>query len=183
MNLPPENLIEALLFSQSELVPAAELRRLVAEALGRMPTEAEWTAWLEALRHRYAESSLELVEAAGGYGLRTRPAYGAWLCQVQNRPQPTPLSKPLLETLALVAYHQPVTRSYIQHLRGTPSDYAIERLLELELIEPAGRASLPGRPMLYRTTAKFLELLGLRSLADLPRPEAFLPQPAHIDPP
>jgi segregation and condensation protein B len=113
------------------------------------------------------------MEVAGGYALRTRPEYGALLAQALGLQTPIRLSKPLLETLALIAYHQPTTKAFVSQIRGTQSDYAVDRLLELELIEPAGRLDLPGKPLAYRTTAKFLELLGLRSLNDLPKPTDF----------
>ncbi len=185
---PLENILEACIFANKEPLSLKNLHKAAEYAAGRHFPVEEVEAALERLRQRYASTSLELVELAGGYTLRTRPDYGEVLAKVLGLQQPFRLSKPLLETLAVIAYHQPVTRPFINHLRGVQSDYAVEKLLELELIEPAGRADLPGKPLAYRTTAKFLEILGLRSLADLPRlsdltDAASLPDPTHIHPP
>lgn len=185
---PLENLLEAILFTNAEPLPLAHLKKAAEYILQRRLSEGELAEALERLKQRYLPTSIELLEVAGGYALRTRPGYGEALAKFLGLQQPLRLSKPLLETLAIVAYHQPTTKPFITHLRGTQSDYAVEKLLELELIEPAGRADLPGRPLTYRTTAKFLELLGLRSLSDLPRLGEIssetlpLPQPSDIHP-
>lgn len=185
---PLENILEACIFANKEPLSLKNLHKAAEYAAGQRFSVEEIEAALERLRERYAPTSIELIELAGGYTLRTRPDYGEALAKFLGLQQPLRLSKPLLETLAIVAYHQPVTRPFIHHLRGVQSDYAIEKLLELELIEPAGRADLPGKPLTYRTTAKFLEVLGLRTLEDLPRlseitDTATLPDPTHIHPP
>lgn len=185
---PLENILEACIFANKEPLSLKNLHKAAEYASGRRFSAEEVEAALERLRQRYAPTSIELVEVAGGYTLRTRPDYGETLAKILGLQQPLRLSKPLLETLAIIAYHQPVTRPFVNHLRGVQSDYAVEKLLELELIEPAGRADLPGKPLTYRTTPKFLELLGLRSLADLSRlseitDTTHLPDPTHIHPP
>ena len=171
--LPLENLIEALLFVNPSPLSAELLQETLTHLLGRSISSEELSEAIEKLRARYASTSIELMEVAGGYALRTRPEYGALLAQALGLQTPIRLSKPLLETLALIAYHQPTTKAFVSQIRGAQSDYAVDRLLELELIEPAGRLDLPGKPLAYRTTAKFLELLGLRSLSDLPKPTDF----------
>ncbi|GIV25609.1 MAG: segregation and condensation protein B [Bacteroidia bacterium] len=168
---PLENLIEAILFVHPEPLPERRLQQAVSAILGREVTAEEVQTAIGALQVRYAFTSLEVQAVAEGYAFRTRPEYGAAIAKFLGLQQPIRLSKALLETLAVIAYHQPVTKAFVSHLRGTQSDYAVEKLLELELIEPAGRADLPGKPLMYRTTPKFLELVGLRSLADLPRVE------------
>lgn len=168
---PLENLIEAILFVHPEPVPLRRLEEALSAMVGRKVGPEEVQIAVEALQTRYASTSLEVYPVAEGYALRTRPAYGAAIAKFLGLQQPIRLSKALLETLAVIAYHQPVTKAFVSHLRGTQSDYAVEKLLELELIELAGRAELPGRPLMYRTTPKFLELVGLRSLGDLPRVE------------
>lgn len=185
---PLENILEACVFANKEPLSLKNLHKAAEYAAGQQFSLEEVEAALECLRQRYAPTSIELIEVAGGYTLRTRPDYGAVLAKILGLQQPLRLSKALLETLAIIAYHQPITRSFLNHLRGVQSDYGVEKLLELELIEPAGRADLPGKPLTYRTTAKFLEILGLRSLADLPRLSEItdttqLPDPAHIHPP
>ena len=170
---PLENLIEAILFVNPNPLSSDLLQKTLAHLVRRTVSSEELSEALEKLRARYAATSIELIEVAGGYALRTRPGYGALLAQALGRQTPIRLSKPLLETLAIVAYHQPTTKAFVSQMRGTQSDYAVDRLIELELIEPAGRLDLPGKPLSYRTTSKFLELLGLRSLSDLPRPSDF----------
>lgn len=170
---PLENLIEALLFINPNPLSEDVLQKTASHLLKRTISAEELQEALDKLRQRYALTSIELIEVAGGYGLRTRADYGALLARALGLQTPIRLSRPLLETLAIIAYHQPTTKAFVSQMRGTQSDYAVDRLLELELIEPAGRLDLPGKPLAYRTTAKFLELLGLRSLNDLPRPADF----------
>ncbi|MCS7189250.1 MAG: SMC-Scp complex subunit ScpB [Bacteroidia bacterium] len=186
-NYPLENIIESFLFVNSEPISSSTLQKALECVLHRTVSPEEMSAALQELKRRYAPTSLELLEIGGGYALRTRPAYGELVAEFLGFRNPIKLSKPLLETLAVIAYHQPITRAMINHLRGVQSDYAVERLLELELIEPAGRASLPGKPLAYRTTRRFLELLGVNSLEELPQPEDFvntasLPKPPNIYP-
>ncbi|MCS6895523.1 MAG: SMC-Scp complex subunit ScpB [Bacteroidia bacterium] len=179
---PLENLIEAILFTNSNPVSISALQKAVEYITGTSYVQKDIEHALEILRQRYSISSIEIIEVAGGYALRTRPGYGEALAKYIGLQNPLHLSKPLLETLAIIAYHQPVTRPFINHLRGVQSDYAVDRLLELELIEPAGRANLPGKPLSYRTSAKFLELLGLRSLEDLPKLRELSDTPSPPDP-
>jgi segregation and condensation protein B len=154
--------IEALLFAAPEPVSVARLARVggltVAEALAGLE---ELRAHLEGHGHAIA-----LVEVAGGYQLVTRPEYAEWAQAVAHRPQP-PLSRAALETLAIVAWRQPITRAEIEELRGVQSEAALATLLERGLIAEQGRAEAPGRPYLYGTTRRFLEHFGLRSLEDL----------------
>lgn len=179
---PLENLIEAILFTNSTPLTLSALQKAAEYITGRSFSREMVAHAIETLRQRYAPTSIELIEVAEGYALRTRPGYGEALSKYLGLQNPLPLSRPLLETLAIIAYHQPVTRPFINHLRGVQSDYAVEKLLELELIEPAGRADLPGKPLSYRTTKKFLELLGLRSLEDLPGLRELSDAPPPPDP-
>ncbi len=167
---PLENLIEALLFVNPNPLSEDILRKTLSHLLRRPIEVEELRQALNKLEHRYGPTSIELIAVAGGYALRTRPEYGKLLAQALGLQTPIRLSKPLLETLALIAYHQPTTKAFVSQMRNTQSDYAVDRLLELELIEPAGRLDLPGKPLAYRTTIKFLELLGLQSVNDLPKP-------------
>jgi segregation and condensation protein B len=170
---PLVNLIEALLFVNSEPLPLEILQRTIGHLYHAPVDRSEIAAAIETLHQRYAHTSIELIEVAGGYALRTRPDCGEGLAKALGLQAPIRLSKPLLETLALIAYHQPTTKAFLTEMRGAQSDYAVDKLLELELIEPAGRLDLPGKPLAYRTTQKFLEFMGLRSLADLPKPSDF----------
>ncbi len=111
-----------------------------------------------------------LREVAGGFQIRTRPEYSQWIRRLL-RPNPLRLSNAALETLAIVAYKQPVIRSDIEHLRGVDCGGILRMLLERKLIRVVGRKEIPGRPMIYTTTKKFLELFELKDLKDLPSPK------------
>lgn len=161
-------ILEALLFAAQEPVTPARL----AEAAGA--SEAAVLEGLAELRRQLNESrrGIELVEVAGGYRLFTRPEYAEYV-QALLQPVRAYLSPATLETLAVIAYRQPVTRAEIEAIRGVQCDRALKNLLERELVREAGRKDAPGRPILYVTTQAFLEYFGLRSLADLPPPESF----------
>jgi segregation and condensation protein B len=111
-----------------------------------------------------------LAEVAGGYQLRTRPEYSEWVKKFLQ-PPPQRLSQAALETLAIVAYKQPIIRSEIEHIRGVESGAILRMLLERKLIRIAGRKEIPGRPLIYATTRRFLEVFGLIDLKDLPSPK------------
>ena len=111
-----------------------------------------------------------LREVAGGYQIRTRPEYSQWIRRLL-KPNALRLSNAALETLAIVAYKQPVIRSDIEHLRGVDCGGILRMLLERKLIRVVGRKEIPGRPMIYTTTKKFLELFELKDLRDLPSPK------------
>lgn len=138
----------------------------------QVPTEAISGA-LGELRGRYADPrfAFELREVAGGYQLVTKASLAPLLKQAMLVKENKRLSRSLLEALSIVAYKQPVTRAEVEFIRGVGSDYVLSKLQEKQLIEPAGRAELPGKPMQYRTTPYFMEYFGLRSLDDLPRLE------------
>ena len=116
---------------------------------------------------------------AGGYQLRTRPEYASYL-RLLHRERPLRLSRAALETLAVVAYRQPVTRAEIEAVRGVEVDAVVRSLLDRQLVRIAGHREVPGRPMLYATTKRFLEVFGLGELDDLPtlrEMEQLLPPP------
>jgi segregation and condensation protein B len=123
--------------------------------------------------------AFEIWEVAGGYQLRTRPEYASYL-RLLHRERPLRLSRAALETLAVVAYRQPVTRAEVEAVRGVEADAVIRSLLERQLVRVAGHREVPGRPMLYATTKRFLEVFGLGELDDLPtlrEMEELLPPP------
>ena len=147
-----------------------------------LPDGSDADAVLAALRARYEGRGVELVEAAGGVMFRTAPDLTPRLRKVIEVPRRLP--RVAMETLAIIAYHQPVTRPEIEHIRGTAlSQQTLDSLLELELIAPKGRRESPGRPTLWGTTPAFLAHFGLRDLRELPRREDLLldaapPKPA-----
>jgi segregation and condensation protein B len=120
------------------------------------------------LEMREADDSLLLIEGSNGYRLMTHPRFARWVRALRNDPPPLKLSRSALETVSIVAYRQPTTRSEIESIRGVSADAGINRLLERELIYIVGRADLPGRPIQYGTTDQFLEFAGIKSLDELP---------------
>lgn len=124
-------------------------------------------------RLRASGSALQVVEVAGGYRLGTRPRFDPYIRALRKVERPARLSLPLLETLAVVAYRQPVTLAEITAIRGKDPASAMRRLRELGLVRVAGRRRTVGRPFTYGTTERFLELFGLRDLRELPAPEEF----------
>lgn len=125
---------------------------------------------LEALRRDVDRATLgfSVHEVANGYRLENDAGCGPWVRALLEKGKPHRLSKPALETLAVIAYRQPATRGEIENVRGVAVDQIIRNLLEMQLIRVAGRSDLPGRPWLFGTTPKFLEHFGLKSLKDLP---------------
>lgn len=155
--------LEAVLFASDRPLSASEL----SEAL--RVSELEIREALERLAARLdASSALQVVYIAGGYQLCTRPHYAGIVAAVL-RPERRRLSRSMLETLAVVAYRQPVTAAEIDAIRGAQSDYALRQLLEKRLIKEVGRKATPGRPILYGTTQLFLHQFNLTDLRDLPR--------------
>jgi segregation and condensation protein B len=175
-------ILEAILFSAQKPLSTKELRDVfasapehaegneVARSLKKVK-EADLSATLEQLatEHEAAGRSYRLACVAGSWQFVTQPEYAPWLkALVGHRIRPPRLSQPALETLAIIAYRQPLTRTEIESIRGVAVDGVMQTLLERGLIEQAGRAEVVGRPMTYSTTAAFLEYFGLRSLEDLP---------------
>lgn len=161
-----KNIVESLLFVAESPLDPEQVKKAVPDAETREIREA-----LEVLVEGYEQrpGGFMLCRVAGGYQFRTRPAYRQW---IQNFLQPIParLSRAAMETLAIVAYHQPVLRSEIEHIRGVNSGNTLKILLERKLIRILGRREIPGRPIVYGTSKKFLETLGLKDLKDLPTP-------------
>jgi segregation and condensation protein B len=156
--------VEALLFAHGEPVTAQRL----ADTLGSPTSEVEMA--LDALRERYerADSGLCLLHLDERWQLATKQEYGQFIKRILDTRRNTPLSPAAMETLTIVAYNQPVSRSFIEQVRGVDSSSSVSSLMEKGLIEEAGRMDLPGRPVAFRTTDTFLRTFGLASLRDLP---------------
>lgn len=166
-----EAALEAVLFVSSEPVPRSRLLTLFEEA---DPAEAE--AAIETVLARYADSEergVVVEEVAGGVRLITRPEMNGWLRRFFEVTGSSKLSMAALETLAIVAYHQPVTAPEVQELRGVNPSGVLKTLLDRHLVRIAGRKEVVGRPFLYATTREFLVHFGLKSLKDLPPLEEF----------
>ena len=155
-----ERMLEALLFAAAEPLSAADLAR-------RLPADADIAAGLEALAARYAGRGVTLAEVAGAWRFQTAPDLA--FLMTEERAEPRRLSRAAQETLAIIAYHQPVTRAEIEAIRGVQASRGtLDVLLEIGMVRPRGRRRTPGRPVTYGTTDAFLEHFGLASLADLP---------------
>jgi len=175
-------ILEAILFSAQKPLSLKELREVFASAvehaegnetvrLLKKTKEDQLTAALEELLrdHEAAGRSYRLACVAGSWQFVTQPDYAPWLkALVGHKARPPRLSQPALETLAIIAYRQPLTRSEIEQVRGLAVDGVMQTLVERGLVEQRGRAELVGRPMTYGTTPLFLEYFGLRSLEELP---------------
>ncbi len=157
-------IIEAILFCAEHPVPVKRFCELIPEADRDQILQA--ISVLELSLHK-EDRGIELAQVAGGYRLQTKVDCTLWV-QRAARKAPERLSRASLETLAAIAYHQPVTRAEIEKLRGVDSSGIIRSLLDRKLIRITGRKDLPGRPLLYGTTRRFLELFHLENLDDLP---------------
>lgn len=156
--------LEAILFAYAEPISAARL----ADALGVEQPVAE--GLLQALCDELAreERGLCLLRLENRWQLSTKPAYGDYIKKALDTRRNTPLSQAALEVLSIIAYNQPVSRSFIEQVRGIDSSHTVQSLQQKGLIEEAGRLELPGRPIALRTTDVFLRTFGLSSLQDLP---------------
>jgi segregation and condensation protein B len=178
---PPDEdalrLAEALVFASAGPVGARALSQLLPETM-------DADAVIAALRERYAGRGVELAEVGGGVQFRTAPDLAPRLRKVIAIPRRLP--RVAMETLAIIAYHQPVTRAEVEEIRGASlSQQTLDALLEASLIAPRGRKESPGRPTLWGTTAQFLAQFGLKDLRELPRREDLLLEPPQpiVQPP
>ena len=166
-----EEAAEAIIFAADEPVPPDRIAEIVAEVTGRpQPSDEEVAAAVERLNEAYGERgrAFEITSWAGGYRMVTRSSLSPFVKTFYVEEQETSLSRSLMETLAVIAYRQPVTRPEVDFVRGVNSDYALRKLLEMDLANVEGRADSVGRPLLYGTTDRFLEQFGLDELDDLP---------------
>ena len=167
-------LAEAMVFAAAAPVAARELANL-------LPVGVDPDAVVAALRERYAGRGVELAEVAGGLQFRTAPDLAPRLRRVVAVARRLP--RAAMETVAIIAYHQPVTRAEIEEIRGASlSQQTLDSLLEQGLIMPKGRKEAPGRPTLWATTPAFLAQFGLKDLRDLPRREDLLVEPPSAQP-
>jgi segregation and condensation protein B len=156
--------VEALIFAASEPLSS----KSIAEITGvDEPTASRMIVDLIDL-YRRENRGIQIHRIAGGYQFRTNPECGPFLEKLQRTPRNMGLTQAAVETLAIIAYKQPVTRAEIEALRGVAVESPLNTLLEKQLVEEAGRKDVPGRPILYRTAPKFLTHFGLNSLRDLP---------------
>lgn len=174
-----KQVLGAMVFGSGRTVSVAEMRRVMvglagdgdsaAAAFGAV-RESDIRRAIEELDAglRTGKTGFHLAEVAGGYRLQSDAACGPWLRRLLDVGRPNRLSAPALETLAIIAYRQPTTRSEIERVRGVNVDHMVRSLLETQLIRIEGRSELPGRPLLYGTTQLFLDHFGLKNVKELP---------------
>jgi segregation and condensation protein B len=165
--------LEALLLGTHHPLTAARLAELM-DLAGTKPVRKA----VQQLNEQYEQSnrSFRIEQVAGGYQIVTLPKFGDYLKKLHQKEIDAKLSKAALETLAIIAYKQPILRADLEAIRGVACGETVRSLMEKHLVKIAGRAEEPGRPILYGTTKRFLEIFGLNSLRDLPKAEG-LPQP------
>lgn len=168
MNEQLKAILEVLIFISQEPLTLEKIK----EVLGEVPDE-ELKAALQALQEDYASDSrgIQIIQTAGGYLFTTKPEHDQWVRRLLQIEKKTKLSSAALETLSIIAYHQPITQAEISAIRGVDSTYSLKTLLQKKLIKIVGRKKAPGNPLVYRTTERFLQYFGLNSLDDLPKEE------------
>lgn len=172
-----KGVVESLLFVNERPVTIDQIKK-VLETVGAADIKKAITILQDGYEDR--KGGIMIVEIAGGYQMLSNPAYASYLRSFYKTKHKEKLSKPALESMAIIAYKQPVTRSDIELIRGVNSDGVVAHLLNKELIKVIGRKDVPGRPYLYGTTKQFLEYFGLKSVDDLPTLEEFpILQPAE----
>lgn len=167
--------IEALIFASDTPVSLQDIRHCLEETFAQPFEMADVEQAIGQISARYGqgEHAIEVVEIAGGFQFMTKGAFhppiATWLKLTTKRR----LSQAAIETLAVIAYKQPVSKSEIEQIRGVSSDYSLQKLLEKELVSITGRSEGPGRPLLYGTSTKFMDYFGLKTLDDLPKLKDF----------
>ncbi|WKZ71275.1 MAG: SMC-Scp complex subunit ScpB [Melioribacteraceae bacterium] len=168
------SVIEALIFASDEVITSNEIITAIREIDGDDSTlsQSEIESTIDILNQKYteAELSFHIIKIAGGYSFATKPENAKYLGFLSTEKSKRRLSQAALETLAIIAYKQPITKPEIESIRGVNSDYMINTLLEKNLITIKGRAETIGRPLLYNTTEEFLKYFGLNKITDLPKP-------------
>ena len=167
--------IEALIFAAEQSLTAKEIKECLEEAFESKISIGEVNESLKVLMDKYTgeDHAFELREIDAGYRFMTKPAHHRALSVLLKQRTRKRLSQAALETLAIIAYKQPVSKNDVEKIRGVNSDYSVQKLLEKELIAISGRSEQAGRPLLYSTGEKFMDYLGLKSIADLPKLKDF----------
>ena len=165
--------IEALIFASEEPISGEKISQIILENEELIEVnEAAVAEFVDKLNQRYDENgiSFRIEKLAGGYTFVTQTKFHFWLSIFQHENAYRKLSQPAIETLAIVAYRQPITKPEVDQIRGVDSGYILRQLMEKALVEVAGRGDGPGKPLLYRTTKYFLRHFGINSVSELPKP-------------
>lgn len=170
-----QNHVEALIFCSPSPIKVSEVQACLAEMFDADVPEKDIEQAVSHLIEKYAsdEYSIEICKSGGGYQFLTKAAYQASIGILLKQQSKRRLSTSALETLSIIAYKQPITKSEIEQIRGVNCDYSIQKLLEKELIEIKGKSDAVGRPLIYGTTNMFMEYFGINDIKDLPSPKDF----------
>jgi len=174
-----KSIVENVLLAADQPVHVGELEKIFLNSVEKNDLQLI----LDELKEEYQSRNLQILEVADGYQLCTRHEFNDWIRKFLKLDRSSRLSQPSLDTLSIIAYKQPLTRQEVDDIRGVDSSGVIKTLLEKKVIGPAGRKKVPGRPIMYRTTQKFLEYFGLKDLSDLPTLEDLKDELEGDDPP
>jgi segregation and condensation protein B len=170
-----QNHIEALIFCAPSPIKLADIRACLSEMFNAEVPEEDVVGAIQKLEEKYTSDdfSFQLYKSAGGYQFLTKPAYQTSIGIMLKQQSKKRLSTSAMETLSIIAYKQPISKTEIENIRGVNCDYAVQKLLDKGLVEITGKAESIGRPLLYGTTAKFMEYFGINDLSELPVPKDF----------
>ena len=167
--------IEALIFTTQHAITVKEIKSVLDEAFETNFAEDLILTGIEALQMRYAhpDFAFEIISIAEGYQFLTKPPFHSSIGTYLRQTTKKRLSQAALETLSIIAYKQPISKTEVEQIRGVSCDYAIQKLLEKELVMIQGRSEAPGRPLIYATSARFMDYFGIKSMRDLPHLKDF----------
>ncbi len=167
--------IEALIFTAEQPISIQEMKTCMEDLFEAKVKEDDLKTAIAELQERYAQEvyAIEILEIAGGFQFMTKAAFHPVVGQYLRQTTKKRLSRAAMETLSIIAYKQPTTKSEMEKIRGVSCDYAVQKLLEKELVDIKGRSDGPGKPLIYGTSEKFMDYFGLKNLGELPKPKDF----------
>jgi segregation and condensation protein B len=170
-----QNHVEALIFCAPSPVKVTDIQACLSEMFGAEVPEDDIKGAIERIEQKFSaeEFSFQLSKSAGGYQFLTKPAYQASIGILLKQQSKKRLSTAAMETLSIIAYKQPISKTEVENIRGVNCDYAVQKLMDKGLIEIKGKSESVGRPMLYGTSVKFMEYFGINDLNDMPVPKDF----------
>ena len=177
-----ENYIEALIFASDKAISIEEIKLIITEVADSIVQDDAITACIGQIQSKYQDSrlSIELVQISNGFQFLTKKDYHPVIRQLHMQRSKKALSQAALETLAIVAYKQPVTKLEVEQIRGVNCDYSIQKLLDKELIVISGRSAAVGKPIIYSVSPMFMDYFGINSSADLPKLKDLIPENNEI---
>jgi len=170
-----QNHIEALIFCSPTPAKLADIKSCLSEMFNADVPEEDILGAIQKLEEKFVsdEHAFQLYKSGGGYQFLTKPAYQASIGIMLKQQSKKRLSTSAMETLSIIAYKQPISKTEVENIRGVNCDYAVQRLLDKGLVEIQGKADTIGRPILYGTSAKFMEYFGINEISELPTPKDF----------